>query len=196
VASIALARADARAWCRPRQETGLIMRIAATAASRPPGVGRVTPPAGAGRRRRGHRERPRTTRPATPSGNPAKRAHNCIRRRIPAGAMACYLPRYRPFADGTLKCAAAAINMPSGRSLARNCRAAATAAAGRRHKIIGAKRLVPRPSGGPGPFPPLPGLCLPPHRLVTCPGRLPAHRRRNSTEISAVHRESRNNYSP
>jgi len=38
-----------------------------------------------------------------------KRAHNCIRRRIPAGAMACYLPRYRPFACGTLKCTAAAI---------------------------------------------------------------------------------------
>ena len=49
-----------------------------------------------------------------------------------------------------------------------------------------------RPAGegrrrGREPFSPRPGLCLPPHRLVTCPGRLPAHRRRNSTEISAVH---------
>jgi len=45
-------------WCRPRQEAGLITRIAATAASRPPGVGPGPQPAGAGRSRRGHRERP------------------------------------------------------------------------------------------------------------------------------------------
>jgi hypothetical protein len=28
-------------------------------------------------------------------------AHNCIRRQMPTAAMARYLPRYRPFADGT-----------------------------------------------------------------------------------------------
>lgn len=125
------------------------MRIAATAASRPPGVG-----PGPGRPEPPRPPRaPRTTRRAIPSGNPAKRAHNCIRRQMPTAAMACYLPRYRPFADGTLKCAAAAINTPGGRPLARNSRAAAAAAAGRHHGIIAAKRLVPRSSEGPGPFP-------------------------------------------
>ena len=177
--SIALARADARRWCRPRQEAGLIMRIAATAASRPPGVGPGPSRPESPRRPRA----PPHDRAAIPSGNPAKRAHNCIRRQMPTAAMACYLPRYRPFRRRHLKCAAPAINMPGGRPLARNF----GTAAGRHHGIIAAKRLVPRSSEGPGPFPPLPGLCLPPYRLVTCPGRLPAHRHRNSTEISAVH---------
>ena len=58
-------------------------------------------------------------------------------------------PRCRPFADGTLKCATAAINMPSGRPLSRYFRTAA----GRHHGIIAAKRLVPSSSEGLGHFP-------------------------------------------
>ena len=96
------------------------MRIAATAASRPPGArpsGPAAEPAGAAE---ATASEGRTTRPAIPRGDPVKRVPNCIRPRIPAGAMARYLPRHRPFADGTFKCAAAAINMPGGRSRARN----------------------------------------------------------------------------
>jgi len=79
VLSIALARADARVWCRPRQEAGLITRIAATVASRPPGsaqqAGRRSRPEPAGAAE-GAASEGRTTGPATRSGNPAKRAHN------------------------------------------------------------------------------------------------------------------------
>ena len=68
---IAPARADARVWCRPRQEAGLIMRIAATAASRPPGArpsGPAAEPAGAAE---ATASEGRTTRPAIPRGDPA-----------------------------------------------------------------------------------------------------------------------------
>jgi hypothetical protein len=74
----------------------------------------------AGRSRRGRRERGPHDQAGHPPRRSGKRAPNCSRPRIPAGAMARYLPRHRPFADGTFKCAAAAINMPGGRSRARN----------------------------------------------------------------------------
>jgi len=67
--------------------------------------------------------------------------------------MARYLPRHRPFADGTFKCAVAAINMPRRRPLPVIAPAAATPAAGRHHGIIAAKRLVPRSSEGRGHSP-------------------------------------------
>ena len=155
------------------------MRIAAAAASRPPGAAQDL----AGREPPGPPRAPSTTRPAIPSGNPAKRAHNCIRRQMPTAAIACYLPRHRPFAEGTLKCAATAINMSSGRPLARNFRTAA----GRHHGIIAAKRVVPRSSEGPGHSLPLAGPLLAAAQARDLPGQAPAHRHRNSTEISAVH---------
>src|ERR1700722_79117 len=94
------------------------MRIAATAASRPPGPGGQPgpqppepppppqppqppqqpdppqppdPPSAAG----GLRWPPAHGIAAAPGGNPAKRAHNCIRQRIPADAITRYLPRRR-----------------------------------------------------------------------------------------------------
>ena len=176
--SIALARADARvvppaAGGRADNENSRYRRF-------PPTGGRPgTQPAGPAEA---------TARPARQGG----RSRVAIRQnaRIIPSAGKCRLlqwptiyPRCRPFADGTLKCATAAINMPSGRPLSRNFRTVA----GRHHGIIAAKRLVPRSPEGPGPFPRLPGLSWPPHRLVTCPGRLPPRRHRNSTEISVVH---------
>jgi hypothetical protein len=41
--------ADAGSWCGPRREAGLVTRIVAAAASHPPGVGPLAPPAGADR---------------------------------------------------------------------------------------------------------------------------------------------------
>ena len=181
MSSIALARADARRWCRPRQEAGLIMRIAAGAASRPPGVGpgprRPEPP-------RPPRA-PSTTRPAIPSGNPAERAHNCIRRQMPAAVMACYLPRHRPFAGGTFKCAVAAINMPGRRPL----------------PVIAAPRPPPRAATtGSSPrsvsyldlrkgrsHSPFAGPLRAAAQARDLPGQAPGPPTRNATEISAVH---------
>ena len=121
------------------------MRIAAAAASRPPGAARDL----AGRSRRGHRAPP--ARQGLPSRAAIRQNAHIIASagKMLTAAMACYLPRHRPFAEGTLKCAATAINMSSGRPLARNFRGAA----GRHHGIIAAKRVVPRSSEGPGHSP-------------------------------------------
>lgn len=56
------------------------------------------------------------------------------------------------------------------------------------------QREAPIVSSGPG-RPASRGLCSPPHSLVTCPGRLPGGRRRNSTERSFDYLKRRNNYS-
>ena len=56
-----------------------------------------------------------------------------------------------------------------------------------------ARRKSPdRPPGRPSS----PGPPVPPSRLMTCSATLPGRRRRNSTERSVVHRESRKNYFP
>ena len=198
--SVAPARRKLAGGGRPRQEAGLITTIAATAASRPRRGGPVTlsgpepgwastkpsrPPRGTRHDRAGH-----------PGRQYGKRAHNRIRRPIPAAAMASSLPRYRLFAGETLKGVAAPINIPGERPPAGNLPRRRDGRRGpppRDHRRGASGTQV---AGRAGAIPPLPGVRVPPHRPVTCPGRLPAHRRRNSTEISTVHRESRNNYSP
>ena len=70
-------------------------------------------------------------------------------------------------------------------------------AAARRRPLAGGPHRSLRPHQREAPIArslAAPGLCSPPHRLVTCPGRLPASRRRNSTERSADHLKRRNNY--
>jgi hypothetical protein len=131
-------------------------------------------------------------RPVTPAGHPAKRAIIASADDSRAAVMARYLPPCRPYGR-VVNCATRLLISPAppGRKR-RNFRAAGQPLAAGPRPRGSSQRVV----GRAGAVPPPPGLSAPPRRLVTCPSRLPAHRRRNSTEISAVHRESRKNYSP